>query len=218
MTELLFCGDPHGNFNNIIMSVFKYKPKAIFLLGDYSLNEYLNQSLSSIIGETQIHWIHGNHDVESSSDYKYLFKSALYKYNLNLSVVDINGIKVAGLGGIFLGEVWNPKENNQLIYKNRRDWEHKNKRKLYLYQKNSIWKHEVDKMKREIKADILITHEAPSSHKYGFKMIDEIAQSLGAKKIFHGHLHTYYSINKNKIRMTGVNLGGVCDLNGMKLC
>jgi hypothetical protein len=38
-------------------------------------------------------------------------------------------------------------------------------------------------------ADILITHEAPSCHPYGYAEIDELAQYLGARQVFHGHHH-----------------------------
>lgn len=41
----------------------------------------------------------------------------------------------------------------------------------------------------KMKADILVTHEAPSAHAYGFQAIDELAVRLGAKKVVHGHHH-----------------------------
>ncbi len=41
----------------------------------------------------------------------------------------------------------------------------------------------------EQKADILVTHEAPSCHPNGFTAIDDLAQAMGVKAAFHGHLH-----------------------------
>jgi predicted phosphodiesterase len=39
------------------------------------------------------------------------------------------------------------------------------------------------------KADILVTHEAPSCHPHGFKEIDLLAQVMGVKVAVHGHHH-----------------------------
>jgi len=34
-----------------------------------------------------------------------------------------------------------------------------------------------------------VSHEAPGSHRHGFKVIGELAAAMGVKNIFHGHLH-----------------------------
>lgn len=39
------------------------------------------------------------------------------------------------------------------------------------------------------KADILVTHEAPSCHPFGYSEIDELAQAMGAKMVVHVHHH-----------------------------
>lgn len=39
------------------------------------------------------------------------------------------------------------------------------------------------------KADILVCHEAPSCHPYGYSEIDELAQAMGAKMVVHGYHH-----------------------------
>ena len=39
-------------------------------------------------------------------------------------------------------------------------------------------------MKKKIRADILVCHEAPSSYRHGFNAIDELAEAIGAKRIF----------------------------------
>lgn len=39
------------------------------------------------------------------------------------------------------------------------------------------------------KADILVTHEAPSCHPFGYSEIDELAQAMGARMVVHGHHH-----------------------------
>jgi len=83
---------------------------------------------------------------------------------------------------------------------------------------NAIWFHEFEAMKKKIRADILVTHEAPSSYRHGFQVIDELALAIGAKKIFHGHHHTFYNkVLNNGISVTGTALGGVVNLLGEQL-
>ncbi|MBT2320799.1 hypothetical protein J7E62_00295 [Variovorax paradoxus] len=38
-----------------------------------------------------------------------------------------------------------------------------------------------------LKADILVSHEAPAAHPFGFAAVDELAISLGARLVVHGH-------------------------------
>lgn len=39
------------------------------------------------------------------------------------------------------------------------------------------------------RAGILVCHEAPSCHPYGYAEIDELALAMGAKVVVHGHHH-----------------------------
>lgn len=63
------------------------------------------------------------------------------------------------------------------------------------------------------KADILVTHEAPSCHPHGFTEIDELARAMGVSKLFHGHHHMSYS-SENEFQTFGVGLRGITDENG----
>lgn len=217
MNNILFCGDPHGCFNNIISAVFKYRPKAIVLLGDYNLEVPLEQYLQTIIGMTKIYWIPGNHDFDSVSEYENLYHSALSYNSIHMKVIEIDGLRIAGLGSIFCGRIWMPGDIPKWIDK-RHYMQHQpsNVKKIPLHLDNAIWHHEFEKMKN-LRADILVTHEAPSCHRHGFKVIDELAEAIGAKKIFHGHHHRYYQDSVNGIAVTGVKIAGVCDLEGNML-
>jgi len=106
--RILFAGDPHGNFTPLITAVYKHKPDAVILLGDYDLDKPLEIYLNDIINLTEIWWIAGNHDFETPSRFKNLFQSALANNSLHLKVTEIAGLKIAGLSGIFLGRVWYP--------------------------------------------------------------------------------------------------------------
>lgn len=38
-------------------------------------------------------------------------------------------------------------------------------------------------------ADVLVSHEAPSEHPYGFAALDALARAMGVRTLFHGHHH-----------------------------
>ncbi|MCF7971151.1 MAG: metallophosphoesterase [Methylococcaceae bacterium] len=214
--QILFAGDPHGCFNNIVSAVFKHRPAAVVMLGDYNLESPLEQYLQAIIGETDIYWIPGNHDFDSRAEYEYLFNSALSNNNLHLKVVEVEGIRIAGLGGIFASRIWNPSEPPR--WKDKQHWLKSQPhpiKKIPLHKDNAIWHHEFEHMKRTLRADILVSHEAPSCHQYGFQVIDELAEALGVSKIFHGHHHRHYNdVLANRITVTGASLEGVVNLAG----
>jgi len=217
--RILFAGDPHGCFKNIISAVQEYTPDAIVLLGDFNLKAPLDHYLESIMDKTAIYWIPGNHDFGSVAEYEHLFHSPLADYNLHLKVIEIAGIRIAGLGGIFAGRIWSPSEPPK--WKNKKHWLDcmpSNIKKIPLKMDNAIWFHEFEAMKKQVRADILVTHEAPSSYRYGFQAIDELALAIGVNKIFHGHHHTYYNkVLNNGISVTGTALGGVVNLLGEQL-
>lgn len=218
MTEngILFCGDPHGHFEQIIRAAQSYRPDAVVLLGDYNLRYPLENYFLDIMRDTEIYWIHGNHDVRSKTEYNYLFNSALAANNLHLTVININGLRVAGLGGIFMGRIWNPTGVSK--WKDKQYWlesQPSNVKKVPVHFENAIWHHELERMKKEVHADILVSHEAPSCHKHGYAVIDELAIDIGAKHIFHGHHHIYYRDQlRTGINVTGVALEGVVNLAG----
>lgn len=217
--RVLFCGDPHGQFKGIIDAVHQYHPEAIVLLGDHNLKMPLEHQLSDIISMTQVYWIPGNHDFNSKTEHGYLFHSALANNELHLKVAEVDGLRIAGLGGTFKGRVWMP--GDQLKWLDQQHWaSHQPQpvKKIPLPIQGAIWHHEYLRMKNKIKADILVCHEAPSSHRLGFVVIDELAEAIGAKQIFHGHHHIYYKQKlPNAIEVTGVAIGSVVNLAGEPL-
>ena len=217
--KILFCGDPHGCFANVISAVHQYRPEAIVLLGDYNLDVPLERYLQAIIGMTELFWIPGNHDFDSTAEYENLFHSALSYNNLHLKVVEIAGLRIAGLGGIFMGRVWRPGDIPKWLDRNHyMRCQPRNLTKMPLSIKHAIWHDEFERMKNTVRADILVTHEAPSCHRHGFSALDELAEAIGAKRIFHGHHHVYYQDTLlNGIKVTGVAIGGVTNLVGEQL-
>ncbi len=57
---------------------------------------------------TDVWWILGNHDTDSDPDHDNLFGAELAHRNLHGRVVEIAGVRVAGLGGIFRESIWSP--------------------------------------------------------------------------------------------------------------
>lgn len=63
------------------------------------------RSSRSILEMTEVWFIHGNHDTDSDADYDHLFGSALADRNLHGCVAVVDGARIAGLGGVFRGQV-----------------------------------------------------------------------------------------------------------------
>lgn len=216
---ILFAGDPHGDFSPIIRAVETYAPQAVILLGDLDLERSLEQELSAIIDKTDVWFIPGNHDADRDCWYDRLFESELRDRNLHGRVAKIDGKRVAGLGGVFREKIWMPpappkfRSHNDLLSacakKDR--WRNGIPRKHHV----SIFRQTYETLWNE-RADILVTHEAPSCHRYGFRELDDLARSLRVKTVVHGHHHEQYSrkICGNKIVVHGVGKSGVTDEYG----
>ena len=166
------------------------KPAAVIMLGDLCLSQPFEQTFASILGLTDIWFIHGNHDTDEVRYHDHLF--ACPERNLHGRVVEIDGFKIAGLGGIFRSQVWYPPEPPRYTTKQNfiakcgkgNLWQGGLPRK----HRSSIFPEDIQSFDG-LKADILVSHEAPSAHPHGFQTIDELAQSLGATTIIHGHHH-----------------------------
>ena len=218
---ILLCGDPHGRFDQLLDAVTAHRPTAVILLGDIEARHPLEIELAAIADLTEIWFIHGNHDTESDCAYDNLFGSSLRDRNLHGRVVEIAGLRVAGLGGVFRGQVWMPPQPPRYpgveaflatCGKGNR-WRDGLPRK----HRSSIFPLDVEALCAE-HADILVTHEAPSAHPHGFAVIDELARRLGVGRVFHGHHHDRLDYRDAREQLGfavhGVGLRGVTDSEG----
>jgi hypothetical protein len=225
MKHIFFCGDPHGRFEHIIEAVHEHQPAAIVLLGDLQTRNPLDQVLKPILGLAEVWWIHGNHDTDSDADYDNLFGSGLADRNLHGRVVEIAGVRVAGLGGIFRGQVWMPpapaRFDTPEAYATHAGKGNLWRGGLPRKHRSSIFPIEYQRLMDE-EAEILITHEAPSCHPHGFGAIDELARNLKVKKAFHGHHHVSldYAEKRHHLGFTayGVGFCGITDQDGRVIC
>ena len=64
-------------------------------------------------------------------------------------------------------------------------------------------------------ADILICHEAPKPHPMGFRVINQLAEKLGVRHVFHGHHHDNVEYKTNfPYKITNVGFRSITDIQG----
>ena len=219
---ILYFGDPHGEFRHIIREVRLQKPDAVILLGDIEAPLPLHQVLRPILDMTDIWFIHGNHDSDKPLYWDNLYGSDLADKSLHARVCTVDGRRVAGLGGVFRQSVWMPGKPSPDVQtyddfcKQRALFEKPAHvaRNMMMKAKSSIYPEDYYRLAME-KADILVTHEAPSCHPYGFKAIDELGDSLGIQESIHGHHHDDRDYREHWSRL-GFRAHGV-DYQGWKM-
>lgn len=206
MNRIFFCGDPHGHFEHIIEAVHARSPVAIVLLGDVQAPEPLEVALRPIIDLTEVWWIHGNHDTDHDADYDNLFGSSLADRNLHGRVVEVAGVRIAGLGGIFRGQVWAPPDQPRCpsaeAFLARCGKGNRWRGGLPRKHRSSIFPSDYGTLLQS-KADVLVTHEAPSCHPHGFQAIDDLALCLSVAKAYHGHHHEHVEYNEGEAQRLG---------------
>lgn len=194
---VLYCGAPHGRFHHIVEAAGHTKASAVVLLGDMEPERPLHEELESILD--RVWWIPGNHDADSDALWTRVWGSRLEDRNVHGKVVTLpDGTRLAGLGGVFREAVWYPsasaaregapafrsrKEHAKSTPKQDR-WAGGTHRKHW----GTIYPEELDRL-ADMRADVLISHEAPAYHPNGFEILDTLAQAMGVKLTVHGHHH-----------------------------
>lgn len=230
LPTIYFCGDVHGSFEHVLATAQRDRPDALIFLGDLEAQWPLEVSLAPIIGETEVYWVHGNHDTDNQLNFDNVFGSELGSRNLHGRVVEVCGMRIAGLGGVFRGKVWVPPAAplfqsygefvedltslhpphyaaTQVGKSSRRELTHM----------STIFPNIYEQL-LHLQADVLVTHEAPSCHPKGFRAIDSLAAALGVRHAFHGHHHDRLDYSKDWDRLGfkayGVGFCGITDLAG----
>lgn len=197
MSPILYCGDPHGAFGHIVEAALHSDASAVVLLGDMEPKRPLHEELEQI--RDRVWWIPGNHDADSDDIWARVWGSDLADCNLHARVVTLpDGTRLAGLGGVFREAVWHPTpaaaRGGAPAFPSRADhaaatpqqdrWRGGHHRKHW----GTIYPDELNRLS-ELQADVLVTHEAPGYHPYGFELLDALAQSMQVKALVHGHHH-----------------------------
>jgi predicted phosphodiesterase len=224
---ILFAGDPHGNFSPILRACQTHPTGTLILLGDCDCPAPLEQILAPLLtAGWQIHWILGNHDTDTEATFDWLTGAP---GDLGLRVHPIGGLRFAGLPGVFKPRVWLPRAKDQagrvdpIQFHTRSDFARILRPSelwrggLPLWHRDTIFPEDFDLL-RSARFDVLVTHEAPSSHRHGFYDIDRLAEDCGARLIVHGHHHqSYEAILPGAITVKGLGLSEVWALpDGMR--
>lgn len=227
-TMILYCGDPHGQFDHIVKAALELRPGAVILLGDMEPQRPLEVELAPI--SNLVWWIPGNHDADADDIWARVWGSQLENRNIHGRVVTLpDGTRVAGLGGIFDQGVWYPEPGDSRggapAFRSRE--EHARATPLQArfgggpHRKHwgTIYPCDVDDLADQ-RADVLVTHEAPGYHPNGFAIIDTLAQAMGVKLLLHGHHHDALDSSarwgQQGFKSFGVGLRGITsfDANG----
>ena len=198
---ILFYGDPHEEWRPLERAVLEHRPAAVVILGDCGLDQPLRQKLAAIWDLVpKWKWIIGNHDVESVAEYEFLVDD-YPEGDLGGTWAQLDGHIVAGLGGVYRSQVWYPKfgagQDDPPKFRTRQEMIKRTARAdrfkggVPRSSRATIFPEDHDVL-RNIRAEILVSHEAPTSDRHGFAAIDELARDMGARLVVHGHHHRSY--------------------------
>lgn len=213
--KILFYGDPHGLFDPLFAACERDRPDHVVLVGDLELEiPFLDQLAPVLQAGIPAWYIIGNHDTDTTHHHDLLVKNCP-QANLGGRHIDLSddgrktswpasgGVRLAGLGGVFKGKIWYPRQGDEKAnWHSPEDYCARNVRWndwLPLQHRDSIFPSYLDYLACA-PCDILVTHEAPSTHDLGFPVIDRLAETMEARLIVHGHHHIDYD---------GVTTGGV---------
>ncbi|MDI4635940.1 metallophosphoesterase [Pelomonas sp. V22] len=198
--KVLFAGDPHGVFDHI-NPLEARQADVVVLLGDMEPARPLHFELEPLLASgLPVYWIHGNHDADSDELWVRVWGSELAEQNLHGRVIQLaDGTRLGGLGGVFRESVWYPSpaaaRGGEPAFRSREAHAKSTPRQdrwggagPHRKHWGTIYPNEVDRL-ADLRADILITHEAPGYHPNGFEILDTLAQQMGVKVAIHGHHH-----------------------------
>lgn len=215
---ILFAGDPHGSYEHLYPFLKENENVALVILGDLQLTSC--EELDKLAEYCDLWFIHGNHDSKTVAAYDALWETKWKERNIHNRVVEIQGVKIAGLGGVFRGHIWMPPNRPMFLdhihycqYCPDRIW----RGGIPLRHRASIFPSDIEALETQ-QADILIAHEAPRPHPQGFGVINQLAEKMNVSKIIHGHHHEnfdYTEVNHNKnCEMYNVGFRSLMDING----
>jgi predicted phosphodiesterase len=197
LRRIWFLGDVHAEFKHVARALLNAveKPRWLVFLGDIDIDHKpfreILEPLTRNFPDVNVAFIHGNHDGDTHEHWAMLHDCGP-ALRLHGQVLDLDSVLVAGLGGNFLGRVWMPpgeiKLASKLAAMNRGAYQFRPGQRPSSSFHAAIYPDDVAKL-AEQRADILVTHEAPSCHHHGFAALDELARSMHVVRTFHGHHH-----------------------------
>jgi predicted phosphodiesterase len=204
--SIVFIGDIHRQWHHVEagLAALASRPAAAILLGDIECHQPLDQLARPLLDRgISVHWIHGNHDNDGGPEMWANLADPTRNPRtapgaLHGRATEIAGIRVAGLGGTFRPRIWLPPQPPRLHHRHELVDDIATIGAAYGPDQRAalahslttaaIWPEDIDALESQ-RADILVTHEAPSSHPAGNAVLDALARRMGARLIVHGHHH-----------------------------
>lgn len=218
-------GDVHGQFDHILPALKKTQARdgvqTVIFLGDIEAQKPFEEEIAPLLDAgVDVWFIPGNHDTDSYATWSNLLPS--WHRNLDGRVVTIEGLRIGGLGGVFRSEIWHPDISRKFdSFTQFEASRHFNKTPhlagRLLKHSSTIWPAVYDAMSL-LRADVLLTHEAPSCHEHGFGVLDDLGRAMGIKVLFHGHHHRNMNYRALEgalgFRAYGVGFRCITDVHG----
>ena len=230
--DVVFIGDVHRQWRYVAEGLAKSarKPGVAVLLGDMECDKPLDVAAAPLLDAgIEVHWIWGNHDYDGGPE---MWANLVdHKRNprtrhgvLNARVTEIGGLRIAGLGGTFRRRVWEPPGDPRLQARGELredmktlgpDWTEEQRHSMAeALAAMAIWPEDVEALATQ-RADVLVTHEAPSSHPQGVAFIESLARKMGARLVIHGHHHVCYRARaEDGLQVQGVGAAWGIGLDG----
>jgi len=231
---IVFIGDIHQQWDLVERGLagLATRPRAAILLGDIQCERPLDQLAAPLLDRgIAVHWIFGNHDNDGGPEmWANLVEPDRNPRTtdgaLHARVVEIAGIRIAGLGGTFRPRIWEP-PNPPRVHRREQlpddlsglhGWNEDHITALiHSLSATAIWPEDYDYLAGQ-RADILVTHEAPRSHPAGNAALDSLARAMGASLVVHGHHHvSYRAVAPDGLRAMGVAAAWGATLDGEQL-
>ncbi len=206
---IVFIGDIHQMWDKVERGLagLDRLPDAAVILGDVQCDRPLDVLEHPLLSRgIAVHWIFGNHDNDGGPEMWHCLTSASLNpatagQSLHGIVRVVGGVRVAGLGGTFRPRIWEPPAAPRLharaelpedVRQMGRGWRDDHIAALvHSLGSTAIWPEDYDHLASQ-RADVLVTHEASSSHPAGSAALDALARAMGARLIVHGHHHVNY--------------------------
>ena len=201
--SLVIVGDPHGDWRPLLDAVADDCPAAIVILGDCDLGRPLHVELATVFAAgVEVAYLYGNHEKDMPEFWNNLVGDHPGGL-LHATVRRFGPYDVAGLAGVFKQRIWLPPAAP--VFEGRaafiRQLAHHERWRggLPLRKRDAIFPEDILAL-RDRRADILVVHEAPSTHRHGFAVLDDLARDLRVRLVVHGHHHS---------SITGVTADGI---------
>lgn len=197
LDRIWMLGDVHGEFRYLHRALehAPTPPQWLVFAGDVALPvQAFRQCLQPILLQwpgVRVAFIHGNHDADSHTHWANLHDCGDAR-PLHARVAHLDGIRVAGLGGVFMKSVWWP--GSPARFESKAEalaggaYRFRDGQRPKSQYHGAIYPAEV-KLLGTQQAEVLVMHEAPSCHRHGFTVLDELARQMGVQRVFHGHHH-----------------------------